>query len=267
MSKPLTHTVVAGDTLSALAKKYGTTVKELKDINGLKSDLIKVNQVLKLVRTLQPVSKPVTQPTRVSSKTARSRSLTAEEIILAKSVFGDTIRYKEVQIFKVDWKPLQDKDLVIAPNGNIYPGRDVYEENYALASDNMKHLFIHEMGHIWQSHIGQWVKTRAVIAHTCGYLNDTNPYLYDIHQAFGTKTVKMVGFNGKTVSNVMTVVSELSDYNMEAQAEIFADYWALKIVGNPSLMRSENFKTNVGIRKLDEVIRVYERKIKAVTNP
>lgn len=51
MSKPLTHTVVAGDTLSALAKKYGTTVKELKDINGLKSDLIKVGQVLDLIKT------------------------------------------------------------------------------------------------------------------------------------------------------------------------------------------------------------------------
>lgn len=264
MSKPTTHKVVSGDTLSALAKKYGTTVKELKNINGLKSDLIKVNQVLKLVQSPQPAREVVVQSASISSKTAKSRSLTAEEVALAKSVFGNAIRYGEVQIFKVDYAPLQDKNLVIAPNGNIYPGKDVYRDNYALASDKMKHLFIHEMGHVWQNHTGQWVKTRAVIAHTCGYLNDTNPYLYNIHQTFGTKTVKVVGFDGKTVSNVVPVVSELSDYNVESQAEIFADYWALKIMGNPSLMNPKNFKTNIGARRLDEVIRIYEKKIKAV---
>ncbi|MDO4907063.1 LysM peptidoglycan-binding domain-containing protein [Neisseria sp.] len=44
----VTHKVVSGDTLSALAKKYGTTVAGLKSLNGLKSDLIKVGQVLKV---------------------------------------------------------------------------------------------------------------------------------------------------------------------------------------------------------------------------
>lgn len=44
----VTHKVASGDTLSALAKKYGTTVAALKAANGLKSDLIKVGQVLKV---------------------------------------------------------------------------------------------------------------------------------------------------------------------------------------------------------------------------
>lgn len=52
--KPTTHTVKSGDTLYSLAKKYGTTVNELKSINGLKSDLIKVGQVLKLVKVNRP---------------------------------------------------------------------------------------------------------------------------------------------------------------------------------------------------------------------
>lgn len=56
MSKPTTHKVVSGDTLSALAKRYGTTVKELKSINGLKSDLIKIGQTLKLVRDSKPAN-------------------------------------------------------------------------------------------------------------------------------------------------------------------------------------------------------------------
>ena len=40
------HVVAPGDTLFSLARLYGTTVEELKRLNGLDSDLIKVGQVL-----------------------------------------------------------------------------------------------------------------------------------------------------------------------------------------------------------------------------
>ncbi|MEH7117225.1 N-acetylmuramoyl-L-alanine amidase [Neobacillus vireti] len=43
-----TYKVVKGDTLSGISKKYGMAVAELKSLNGLKSDLIKVGQVLKV---------------------------------------------------------------------------------------------------------------------------------------------------------------------------------------------------------------------------
>lgn len=43
-----TYTVVKGDTLSALAKKYSTTVTELKKINKLTSDTIKIGQSLQI---------------------------------------------------------------------------------------------------------------------------------------------------------------------------------------------------------------------------
>lgn len=66
----------------------------------------------------------------------------------------------------------------------------------------------------------------------------------------------------KTVSNIITVKSKLSDYNMEAQAEIIADYWALKFKRNPDLMITKNFETNVRARNLDAVIRLYEEKVK-----
>lgn len=55
-SSASTHKVVSGDTLSEIAVKYNTTVKELKSLNGLKSDLIKVGQLLKVKETTQ--SKP-----------------------------------------------------------------------------------------------------------------------------------------------------------------------------------------------------------------
>jgi LysM repeat protein len=43
-----THTVVSGDTLSKIATKYATTVSNIKTLNDLKSDNIKISQVLKV---------------------------------------------------------------------------------------------------------------------------------------------------------------------------------------------------------------------------
>lgn len=42
------HTVKAGDTLASIARKYGTTVANLKKWNGLKSDTIRVKQKLQV---------------------------------------------------------------------------------------------------------------------------------------------------------------------------------------------------------------------------
>ena len=42
------HKVTAGDSLSKIAKKYGTTVEKLKTVNGLQSDTIQIGQLIKL---------------------------------------------------------------------------------------------------------------------------------------------------------------------------------------------------------------------------
>ena len=47
-SSASTHTVKSGDTLYKISKTYGTSVQELKSLNGLSSDLIHVGQTLKL---------------------------------------------------------------------------------------------------------------------------------------------------------------------------------------------------------------------------
>jgi LysM repeat protein len=43
-----THTVVVGDSLGKLAKRYGTTSAAIRDVNNLKSDVIKIGQKLKI---------------------------------------------------------------------------------------------------------------------------------------------------------------------------------------------------------------------------
>ena len=44
----LTYTVVSGDTLWSIARRYGTTVDALKALNGLTGDLLQIGQVLQI---------------------------------------------------------------------------------------------------------------------------------------------------------------------------------------------------------------------------
>ena len=48
MPKYISYTVKAGDNLYNIAKKYNTTVDELKRINNLTSNILSIGQVLKL---------------------------------------------------------------------------------------------------------------------------------------------------------------------------------------------------------------------------
>jgi membrane-bound lytic murein transglycosylase D len=46
--QPVYHTVKKGENLSTIAKRYGTTPQKLKQMNGLKNDVIRVGQKLKV---------------------------------------------------------------------------------------------------------------------------------------------------------------------------------------------------------------------------
>ena len=47
-SKSLSHTVVVGDTLSQIAEKHGIKTADLKRWNGIKTDTIRLGQVLRI---------------------------------------------------------------------------------------------------------------------------------------------------------------------------------------------------------------------------
>lgn len=205
---------------------------------------------------------PVNKKNRSTNISERSRFLTSDEIILAKSIFGRKIRYSEVKIFKVEYLPKQEEKTIVTPNGNIYPSRAVYRDNYAIDSDSMKKLFIHEMAHVWQNHMGMNVLVQGAIVHTCAYLTGKNAYLYDIQKTKGTRTIRVKGSNGQTIPIVSNIYLNLSDYNLEAQAEIIADYWALGFKRNPILMMERNFEKNVKGKNLDEIIRIYKEKVR-----
>lgn len=76
------HTVKAGNTLSGLAKQYGTTVANLKSINNLKSDIIYVGQKLTVTGTTNVVTKPAPSTSK-ESNTGNATSYTIQS--------GDTL--------------------------------------------------------------------------------------------------------------------------------------------------------------------------------
>ncbi|ELY7391691.1 vgr related protein [Cronobacter universalis] len=126
-----------------------------------------------------------------------SRKLTTGEIKLAHQAFKYSINYSSVKIFKGSYLPfnLQAENTAMAPDGNIYFMQD-YRADYAAAYLDLKHLFIHEMMHVWQHQHGYAVRIR-------GIASGLRSYYYEL----GNK--------------------RLSHYPLEQQACIVADYWLL----------------------------------------
>jgi len=58
-STPQTYKVQSNDTLTKIATRFGTTVKALRALNGLKTDSIRVGQTLKIPVKTEPTPNPV----------------------------------------------------------------------------------------------------------------------------------------------------------------------------------------------------------------
>lgn len=129
------------------------------------------------------------------------RLLTAGEIQLAQSVFLSTIDYSKVWIHRESYLPfnLQNEDTAMTPNGEIY-FRNQYFDDFSRATDDLQHMFIHEMGHVWQREKGMNVIFRGLVSWMVSY-----HYTLD----------------GRL----------LSEYSMEQQAQIIADNFTLQAQG------------------------------------
>lgn len=129
------------------------------------------------------------------------RPLTAGEIQLAHSVFLSTIDYSKVWIHRDSYLPfnLQNEDIAMTPNGEIY-FRNQYRDDFSQATDDLQHMFIHEMGHVWQRARGMNVITRGLVSWMVSYRYTLDGRL-------------------------------LSEYPMEQQAQIIADRFTLDTQG------------------------------------
>jgi len=132
-----------------------------------------------------------------------ARCLTAGEIAMARLLFGDAIDYSRVRVHNARYLPLvQPKNVCITPNGSLYFHASSYLDDFASASAQMQHWFMHEMAHVWQHQLGYPVRLRGAIR------------------------------LGLSYDYELTAELRLCDYNMEAQAELLADYFFLRFIEN-----------------------------------
>lgn len=97
---------------------------------------------------------------------------------------------------------LQSTRFAMTPNGELWFRKEKYAADYSGKSitPGFKHLFIHEMGHVWQHQTGRWVRLR-------GSFSWAADYTYRLDK------------------------EKITDYTLEQQAAIIADYWFLLTYG------------------------------------
>lgn len=137
-----------------------------------------------------------------------ARKLTQGEITMASQLFGDAIDYARVRVHNRRYLPLlQPKNCAMTPNGSIYFHHSCFLPDYTAGDPPVIHWFMHEMVHVWQHQLGYPVRLR-------GALRIGLSYHYELRE-------------GRT----------LADYNMEAQGDLLADYFALKHMRKPRILR------------------------------
>jgi len=140
--------------------------------------------------------------------------LTAGEICYSRMIFKDAISYSRVKVYNREWRVLlglQKNDTVMTPNGNIYYPKGSFREDFSVewpSSDGLR-VFIHEMAHVWQYQNGYFVKWNGV----------------------------RLSLDKSRYSYILSKDKRLSDCNMEAQADLLADYFLLLKFGDSGSAR------------------------------
>lgn len=132
------------------------------------------------------------------------RRMTLGEIAMARKVYGDSIVYSRVWIHCDSYLPfgLQSRNYAMTPNGELWFRQELYKQDFSVNTVFIedKHLFIHELGHVWQHQHGQWVRTRGLFSWAADYC-------YSLDKKI------------------------INGYSLEQQASILADYWLLLVYG------------------------------------
>jgi hypothetical protein len=81
------------------------------------------------------------------------RPLTEGELSIARSVFGEAIDYSRVRLVKRKWWPLQPRNYLMTPTGNLHfhPRGNAWSDDFSKESIGRQGLFIHELTHVWQT--------------------------------------------------------------------------------------------------------------------
>ncbi|MBV2146735.1 vgr related protein [Sphingobium sp. AS12] len=88
-----------------------------------------------------------------------SRSLTPDEVALARGVFGRAIDYGRVRVHERKWWPFQPSGVTMVPDGDLWfhPDGGLFCADFCESPLHIQGHFIHEMTHVWQAQrSGRW---------------------------------------------------------------------------------------------------------------
>ncbi|MES2324390.1 MAG: Rhs element Vgr protein [Pseudomonadota bacterium] len=147
------------------------------------------------------------------------RLLTAGEVAMARQLFGDAIDYHKVRIHNRRYLPfgLQPKNCAMSPNGHMYFHKSCCLPDFSAASASARHWFMHEMVHVWQFQLGYPVRLRG---------------------AFRI---------GLSYRYTLAMDKTLSDFNMEAQGDLLADYFMVRHLGAPAAMSQPRYGASLAL--------------------
>ena len=84
------------------------------------------------------------------------RMMTAREIVLAQSIFGDALDYTKIRIHRRKWWWFQPRKITMAPDGHLWfhPDSKLFCDDFCDRDLSLQGLFIHELVHVWQHQTG-----------------------------------------------------------------------------------------------------------------
>jgi len=138
---------------------------------------------------------------------------------MASRLFGGAIDYSQVRIYNRRYLPfgLQPRNCAMTPNGAIYFHQSCCLLDFSTGSLAARHWFMHEMVHVWQHQLGYPVRLRGAVRIGLSYRYELAPH--------------------KT----------LADFNMEAQGDLLADYFALKFLNAPGALRQPRYAGSLAL--------------------
>lgn len=127
LAQQTTYRVQAGDNLYRISQRFGISVKELKEINNLSSDVLQINQVLKVSR--------YSPPPAVSATSSVAQSTTELRSALPNSYFytvvaGDNL-YRIARNHDISLNELLEWNSFANSGVKIHPGQQLIIRNPA----------------------------------------------------------------------------------------------------------------------------------------
>ncbi len=203
-----TYVVKSGDTLWSIAKKYNITVNELKTLNDLTSNTLRIGQIL---RINDQGTEPIIGNTYTVKKgdslysIARKYNITVDQLKKANNLTSNTLQIN--QILNIPTEPVNKEDYVtyiVKKGDTLYSIANSYNTtpNEILTFNNLSSttLQINQALKIPIKDIEQEEQTTEFINYTI----KKGDSLYSISKTYGVSVQEIMEFNNLT-SNLLSI--------------------------------------------------------------